>query len=86
MDGITFLRRLMAQHPIPVIVCSSLVGAGSRTLMLALEAGAVDIVQKPAIGTRRFLEESSIRIQDAVRAAARARVGSRRPLPPARES
>jgi len=82
MDGITFLRRLMAQRPIPVIVCSSLVGAGSRTLMQALEAGAVDIVQKPAIGTRRFLEESRIRIQDAVRAAARARVGSRRPVSP----
>lgn len=82
MDGITFLRRLMAQHPIPVIVCSTLVGEGTRTLMQALDAGAVDIVQKPAIGTRKFLEESSIRIQDAVRAAARARVGVRRPMPP----
>ena len=81
MDGITFLRRLMAQHPVPVIVCSSLVGSGTRTLMQALEAGAVDILQKPAIGTRRFLEESAIRIQDAVRAAARARVGVRRPVP-----
>ena len=82
MDGITFLRRLMAQHPIPVIVCSTLVGAGTRTLLQALEAGAVEILQKPAIGTRRFLEESTIRIQDAVRAAARARVGVRRPPPP----
>ena len=80
MDGITFLRRLMAQHPIPVIVCSTLVGQGTRTLMQALDAGAVDILQKPAIGTRRFLEESAIRIQDAVRAAARARVGTRRPV------
>jgi two-component system chemotaxis response regulator CheB len=82
MDGITFLRRLMAQHPVPVIVCSTLVGEGTRTLMQALEAGAVDILQKPAVGTRRFLEESAIRIQDAVRAAARARVGARRPVVP----
>ncbi len=74
MDGITFLRRLMTQHPLPVIVCSSLVGAGTRTLLDAMEAGAVDVIQKPAIGTKRFFEESTIRIQDAVRAAARARL------------
>jgi len=86
MDGITFLRRLMAQHPVPVVVCSSLVGDGTRTLFDALEAGAVDVIQKPAIGTRRFLEESTIRIQDAVRAAARARLApppAAAPAPPA---
>ncbi|MGF1445059.1 MAG: chemotaxis response regulator protein-glutamate methylesterase [Pikeienuella sp.] len=82
MDGITFLRRLMAQRPVPVVVCSSLVGAGSRTLMEALEAGAVDVIQKPAMATKRFLEESTIRIQDAVRAAARARLPLR-PIPAA---
>jgi two-component system chemotaxis response regulator CheB len=80
MDGITFLRRLMAQRPIPVIVCSSLVGSGTRTLMEALDAGAVEIVQKPAVATRAFLEESTVRIQDAIRAAARARLDTRRPV------
>ena len=50
MDGITFLRRIMAQHPIPVVVCSSLVGDRSETMLQALEAGAVDIVCKPEIG------------------------------------
>ncbi|GMG83743.1 chemotaxis response regulator protein-glutamate methylesterase [Paralimibaculum aggregatum] len=79
MDGITFLRRLMAQRPVPVIVCSSLVGEGTRTMFDALEAGAVEIIRKPAVSTRQFLEESAIRIQDAVRAAARARVSLRRP-------
>lgn len=44
MDGITFLRKLMAQKPIPVVMCSSLTEAGSETLMQALEAGAVDII------------------------------------------
>jgi two-component system chemotaxis response regulator CheB len=82
MDGITFLRRLMAQRPVPVIVCSSLVGAGTRTLMDALEAGAVDVVQKPQLGTRAFFEESALRIQDAVRAAARARLGPARQARP----
>jgi two-component system chemotaxis response regulator CheB len=47
MDGITFLRKLMAQHPIPVVMCSSLTEAGSETLLQALEAGAVDIILKP---------------------------------------
>jgi chemotaxis response regulator CheB len=50
MDGITFLRKLMAQRPIPVVMCSSLTEAGSETLLQALEAGAVDIILKPKIG------------------------------------
>ncbi|MEL6216901.1 MAG: chemotaxis response regulator protein-glutamate methylesterase [Pseudomonadota bacterium] len=81
MDGITFLRKLMSQRPVPVIVCSSLVGEGTRTMIDALEAGAVDIIQKPSVATREFLEESTIRIQDAIRAAAGARLSKRRPVP-----
>ncbi|MEM7745103.1 MAG: chemotaxis response regulator protein-glutamate methylesterase [Pseudomonadota bacterium] len=76
MDGISFLRRLMSQRPIPVVICSSLVGQGTETLLAALESGAVDIVQKPAVGTKRFLEESAILIQDKVLAAAHARLPS----------
>ena len=73
MDGVTFLKKLMSQHPIPVVICSSLVGEGTETLMRALEAGAVDIIKKPTIGTRHFLEESRILITDAVKAAAQVR-------------
>ncbi len=79
MDGITFLRRLMQQRPLPVIVCSSRVGAGSQALIDALDAGAVDVIAKPAVGTRRFLEESSIRIQDKILAAAKAKLNVRAP-------
>jgi two-component system chemotaxis response regulator CheB len=80
MDGITFLRKLMAQHPIPVVMCSSLIEAGSETLLQALEAGAVDIVLKPKVGIAEHLMESRIRICDAVKAAAGAKVkGARRP-------
>ncbi|MDT8343001.1 MAG: chemotaxis response regulator protein-glutamate methylesterase, partial [Thermohalobaculum sp.] len=82
MDGLTFLRRLMAQHPIPVVMCSTLVAEGSTTLMEALEAGAVDIVKKPQMSTRQFFEDSAIRIQDTLIAAARARIGARRPPSP----
>ncbi|MBO9559367.1 MAG: chemotaxis response regulator protein-glutamate methylesterase [Caulobacter sp.] len=82
MDGITFLRKLMAQKPIPVVMCSSLTEAGSETLLQALEAGAVDIILKPKMGVADALLESKIRICDAVKAAAGAKLaGSKRPVP-----
>jgi len=72
MDGITFLRKLMAQRPIPVVMCSSLTEEGSDTMIQALEAGALDIIVKPRVDTRQSLLEASARICDAVKAAARA--------------
>lgn len=74
MDGITFLRRIMAQRPIPVIICSSLTEEGSATLVQAMEAGAVDVIAKPRMDQRQFLIESSVRICDAIKGAAQARV------------
>ena len=74
MDGITFLEKLMAQHPIPVVICSSLTERGSETTLKALEYGAVDIIQKPKLCTKQFLEESRVLICDAVKAASKARV------------
>ncbi len=73
MDGITFLQKLMSQRPIPVVICSSLAERGSETALKALEYGAVEIIQKPRLGTKQFLDESRIRICDAVKAAALAR-------------
>src|SRR3984957_12514404 len=52
MDGITFLRKIMAQRPIPVIICSTLTEQGSDLMFEAFEAGAVDIVSKPRVDTR----------------------------------
>ena len=78
MDGITFLRKLMAQRPTPVVMCSSLTEAGSETLMQALEAGAVDVILKPRIGVADHLAESAERIRDVVKGAAKARLGARR--------
>lgn len=69
MDGITFLQKIMSQRPIPVVICSSLTEDGSKTAMKALESGAVDIIQKPKVDTKKFLEESRIQICDAVKAA-----------------
>lgn len=74
MDGLTFLREVMRQHPIPVVICSSLAGKGSVSAMTALEYGAVEIIAKPRLGTRQFLEEARVQICDAVRAAAQVSV------------
>ena len=70
MDGLTFLQKLMSQHPIPVVMCSSLTERGNETALKALEYGAVDIITKPKMGTKQFIEESRIRICDAVKGAA----------------
>ena len=78
MDGITFLRKIMSQRPIPVVMCSSLTEEGSETLMQALEAGAVDIILKPKIGAADHLAESGMRIREAVKGAAVARLGTNR--------
>ncbi len=74
MDGITFLQKIMSQHPIPVVMCSSLTENGSETALKAMEYGAIDIIQKPRIGTKQFLEESRINICDIIKAASVAKI------------
>lgn len=70
MDGLTFLEKLMGQHPLPVIICSSLAEANSASGLRALELGAVEIISKPKIGTKQFFEDSKTQICDIVKAAA----------------
>ncbi|WP_267347150.1 chemotaxis response regulator protein-glutamate methylesterase [Sphingomonas sp. GM_Shp_2] len=77
MDGVTFLRKLMSQRPIPVVMCSSLVEEGSETLLQALEAGAVDVILKPRVGVADHLNDAKMRIRETVKGAARARVRAR---------
>ena len=74
MDGLTFLRKIMAQHPIPVVICSSLAEQGAQSTLKALEYGAVDIVTKPRVGSRQFLQESCEMLCQTVKAAAAARL------------
>jgi two-component system chemotaxis response regulator CheB len=81
MDGITFLQKIMSQHPIPVVICSSMAEKGSDNALKALEYGAVEIVQKPKIGTRQFLQEARVLFCDIVKAAAQTR--RKRVAPPA---
>jgi two-component system chemotaxis response regulator CheB len=81
MDGLTFLQKLMAERPTPVVVCSGLAGPGTEVALHALEEGAVDVVAKPRLGVKGFLEESAHRIVHVVRAAGEARVRRRPHLP-----
>lgn len=72
MDGITFLRRIMAERPTPVIICSTLTTQGAETTLQALAAGAVAIITKPTLGLKDFLSDSAKELITAVRTAARA--------------
>ncbi len=69
MDGLTFLRGIMERMPMPVVVCSSKTEEGSENAIKALEYGAVEIIQKPKLGTKQFIEESKVRICDSIKAA-----------------
>ncbi len=75
MDGLTFLRKIMTEHPTPVVICSSISQKGSETAMQALAAGAVGIVPKPGIGNRRTaMEDAAADLIRAVKSAAHANV------------
>ena len=79
MDGISFLRKIMAERPTPVVMCSTLTEAGATTTMQALAEGAVSFVTKPKLGLRDFLGDPSNGLVAAVRAAAAANVRGLRP-------
>jgi two-component system chemotaxis response regulator CheB len=69
----------MAEHPTPVVICSSLTGKGAATTVQAMEAGAVCIVTKPTVGLKKFLQESSAELVAAVKEAAHANVRRLKP-------
>ena len=67
MDGISFLRQLMAERPTPVVICSTLTEKGAATTMAALSAGAVSFVTKPRLGLKDFLGSAAREIASALR-------------------
>ncbi len=75
MDGLTFLHKIMAERPTPVVICSTLTEKGAQATMQALAAGATSIITKPKMGVKRFLQEdASNDLVEAVKAASRANV------------
>ena len=73
MDGLTFLRQLMSEAPIPTVICSTLGTQGSQVALEALAAGAVAVIAKPRLGLKQFLEDSRRELVQALKAAARSR-------------
>jgi len=83
MDGLTFLGKIMAQHPLPVVICSALTEKNSALAVRAVEQGAVEVINKPRLGVKQFFHDARIQIIDVVKAAARADIARKtvvRPL------
>ena len=74
MDGLTFLRKIMTESPLPVVICSGLAAKGTDLALRALEEGAVEVITKPKMGVREFLHESAVLLLDVVWSAAEARI------------
>lgn len=73
MDGLTFLRKIMAEKPIPTIICSTLSTEGSKVALEALSAGAVAVMAKPRLGLRQHLDETRHEMIQALKIAAQAK-------------
>lgn len=80
MDGITFLKKLQAHYPVPVIMCSGVAPANSRAALEAIESGAVDVVAKPDRGGAAALKRLGQDLTEKIRAAAVA-ITSRSQIP-----
>lgn len=83
MDGLTFLTRLMATDPIPVVICSARAGEDAAVAIEALARGAIDVLPKPRLSVKDYLSDSAALLVDTVRAAAASKRG-RIPLRPPR--
>jgi len=74
MDGLEFLQLINQQKPVPVIICSTMVGSGSSAAVDALRMGAVDIVHKPNVNLGKFFDDATDDFLEKVRAASKAKV------------
>lgn len=72
MDGITFLRKLMKYHPMPVIILSSLTPKGSKMALEAMAAGAIDVISKP--GQAYTVGEACSQLVEKIKMASRAKI------------
>ena len=76
MDGLTFLRKIMRYHPLPVIIISSLTPKGGKLALEALTIGALDVIPKPS--TAYSVGDLSIQLADRIRTLARVDVSKKR--------
>ncbi|MFM2051162.1 MAG: hypothetical protein RL682_1653 [Pseudomonadota bacterium] len=81
MDGLTFLRQVMATYPIPTVICSTLSTEGSRIALDALSAGAIAVLAKPKLGLKQFLDDSRREMIQTLKVAARSKPRLRTAVP-----
>ncbi len=79
MDGITFLKKLMKHHPLPVIIVSSLTQKSSKMALEALSAGALEVISKPTAAYS--VGDMGVQLVDKIRAVAHVNLASRKPDP-----
>ena len=82
MDGLTFIRTIMAHQPMPIVVCSGFAEKRIDLAISALRSGAVEVITKPKLGVRNFLHESAVMLLDAVWSAANAKISIDLPVTP----
>lgn len=73
MDGITFLKKIMEEHPTPIVMCSTLTATGTETALEAMAAGAIDIIAKPKMGVKAHLLDVNKTILNVIKSAAKAK-------------
>ena len=83
MDGLTFLKKIMSQHPIPVVIISTLTEKGTDSAIHALEYGAVEVIGKPKVNTKDSLEKVGMELCDKIKAASFAFIKRKLPIVPA---
>lgn len=74
MDGLTFLKKIMSQHPIPVVIISRVAEKGSDKALIALEYGAVDVISKTQMISHHLMDDSKIMLCDIIKAASKAKL------------
>lgn len=78
MDGLTFMKKLMKFHPMPVIIVSSLTKKSGRLAMEALSSGALEVISKPS--SAYSVGEMSVQLIDKIKAVAGVKVESKREI------
>ena len=71
MDGLTFLRQIMASSPIPTVICSTLSTEGSKVALDALSAGAVAVLAKPKLGLKQYMDDTRHELIQTLKTAAK---------------
>ena len=74
MDGITFLKQIMSENPIATIICSGVAKSGSSKAIEALQLGAVELIEKPNMQTKAFLEHSKESLIRSIKSASISRL------------